>query len=581
MLKLRPYQQSAIAAIYSYFEDKNGNPLVVIPTAGGKSLVMASFIDGVLKAWPDQRILIVTHVRELIAQNHAEMLGLWPEAPAGIYSAGLGRRDVEARILFAGIQSIHRRPAEIGHCDLILIDEAHLIPGKENTMYRRFLDRMKRMNPRVKVIGLTATPYRLDSGMLHEGDNALFSDIAYEVSVRDLIEDGYLSPLVSKQPDTKLDVTGVGSRGGEFIASDLQKAVDKDVITSAAVEEIIAYGKDRKSWLAFCSGVSHATHVAEEFRRRGISCATIFGDTPKEERDRIIADFKAGKIRALASMGVLTTGFNAPAVDLIAMLRPTKSAGLYVQMAGRGTRLAKGKENCLVLDFAGNVKRHGPIDLVKPKRPSSGDGDAPVKVCPDCDSIVAAAALECPDCGFIFPARKVKVAPTASTLAVLSSAKSRRPEWLQVNDVTYHRHDKQGGRPSLKVTYQCGLARHTEWICLEHTGYPRTKAEMWWRERAPGVPVPRSVDAALALTNRLRRPSHISVCPSGNYTEITNARFDTCHTPIPGSARSAIASPAASAGSSRTTGSPIPAGTKAGSIFAAASARTSVTGGRA
>jgi DNA repair protein RadD len=581
MLKLRPYQQSAIAAIYSYFEDKNGNPLVVIPTAGGKSLVMASFIDGVLKAWPDQRILIVTHVRELIAQNHAEMLGLWPEAPAGIYSAGLGRRDVEARILFAGIQSIHRRPAEIGHCDLILIDEAHLIPGKENTMYRRFLDRMQRMNPKVKVIGLTATPYRLDTGMLHEGDNALFSDIAYEVSVRDLIEEGYLSPLVSKQPDTKLDVTGVGSRGGEFIASDLQKAVDKDVITSAAVEEIIAYGKDRKSWLAFCSGVSHATHVAEEFRRRGISCATIFGDTPKEERDRIIANFKAGKIRALASMGVLTTGFNAPAVDLIAMLRPTKSAGLYVQMAGRGTRLAKGKENCLVLDFAGNVKRHGPIDLVKPKRPGSGDGDAPVKVCPDCDSIVAAAVLECPDCGFIFPARQVKVAPTASTLAVLSSAKSRRPEWLPVNDVTYHRHDKQGGRPSLKVTYQCGLARHTEWICLEHTGYPRTKAEMWWRERAPGVPVPRSVDAALALTNRLRRPSHISVRPSGNYTEITNARFDTCHTPTPGSARSAIASPAASAGSSRTTGSPIPAGTKAGSIFAAASARTSVTGGRA
>lgn len=581
MLELRPYQQSAITAIYNYFEDHHGNPLVVIPTAGGKSLVMASFIDGVLKAWPDQRILIVTHVRELIAQNHAEMLGLWPEAPAGIYSAGLGRRDVEARILFAGIQSIHRRPAEIGHCDLILIDEAHLIPGKENTMYRRFLDRMTRINPKVKVIGLTATPYRLDSGMLHEGENALFSDIAYEVSVRDLIADGYLSPLVSKQPDTTLDVTGVGSRGGEFIASDLQKAVDKDVITSAAVEEIIAYGKDRKSWLAFCSGISHATHVAEEFRRRGISCATIFGDTPKDERDRIIADFKAGKIRALASMGVLTTGFNAPAVDLVAMLRPTKSAGLYVQMAGRGTRLAPGKQDCLVLDFAGNVKRHGPIDLVKPKRPGSGDGEAPVKVCPDCDSIVAAAALECPDCGFIFPARQVKVAPTASTLAVLSSAKSRRPEWLQVSDISYQRHNKPGGRPSLKVTYQCGLSWHSEWICLEHTGYPRTKAEIWWRERAPGIPVPRSVDAALALTNRLRRPSHISVRPSGNYTEITRARFDTCHTPTPGSARSAIANPAALGGSSRTIGSPIPAGTKAGNIFAAASARTSVTGGRA
>ena len=130
MLSLRPYQQAAIGAIYAYFEDHKGNPLIVIPTAGGKSLVLAAFSEGVLKAWPDQRILIVTHVRELIAQNHAEMIGLWPEAPAGIYSAGLGKREADARILFAGIQSVHRKAAEIGHCDLVLIDEAHLIPRR-------------------------------------------------------------------------------------------------------------------------------------------------------------------------------------------------------------------------------------------------------------------------------------------------------------------------------------------------------------------------------------------------------------------------------------------------------------------
>ena len=225
-------------------------------------------------------------MRELIAQNHAEMLGLWPEAPAGIYSAGLGRREADARILFAGIQSVHRKAAEIGHCDLVLIDEAHLIPAASATMYRRFLDELTAINPKLKVIGFTATPYRLDSGMLHEGEGALFTDIAYEVSVRDLIDQGYLCPLVSKQPKTRLDVAGVGSRGGEFIASELQAAVDKEAITRAAVSEIIAYGADRKSWLAFCSGVDHARHVAEEFRSRGITCATIFGDTPKDERDR-------------------------------------------------------------------------------------------------------------------------------------------------------------------------------------------------------------------------------------------------------------------------------------------------------
>ena len=225
--------------------------------------------------------------------------------------------------------------------------------------------------------------------MLHEGERRLFTDIAYEVSIRDLIDHGYLCPLISKMTNLTLDVGGVGSRGGEFIAGQLQAAVDRESITRAAIDEILAYGEGRRSWLLFCSGVEHATHVALALRDRGVSCATIFGDTPSAERDRIIAAFKRGEIRALASMGVLTTGFNAPAVDLIAMLRPTKSTGLYVQMAGRGTRLAPGKENCLVLDFAGNVARHGPIDAVKPTvetgdaRPSPAGGGRAVQALPE------------------------------------------------------------------------------------------------------------------------------------------------------------------------------------------------------
>ena len=577
MLSLRPYQQAAIGAIYAYFEDHKGNPLIVIPTAGGKSLVLAAFSEGVLKVWPDQRILVVTHVRELIAQNHAEMIGLWPEAPAGIYSAGLGRREADARILFAGIQSVHRRAMEIGHCDLVLIDEAHLIPVASATMYRRFLGELTAINPKLKVIGFTATPYRLDSGMLHEGDGALFTDIAYEVSVRDLIDGGYLCPLVSKQPKTKLDVAGVGSRGGEFIASELQAAVDQEAITRAAVSEIITYGEDRKSWLAFCSGVDHARHVAEEFRRHGISCETIFGHTPKDERDRIIAAFKRQEIRALASMGVLTTGFNAPAVDLIAMLRPTKSAGLYVQMAGRGTRLAQGKQNCLVLDFAGNVSRHGPIDLVRPKRPGEGgDGVAPTKVCPECDSIVPLAASECPDCGFVFPARQIKIAPTAATLPVLSP---KHPPWLAVTDVMYVRHEKAGGLPSLRVTYRCGLSSYSEWVCFEHSGYARRKAEEWWQLRAPGTPFPVSVAEALSRRAELRRPSAIMVETVGRFFEVKRARFESC--PAPASAPSATGKPVTMAGSMQPSQYRTPAAMPAGNGSAAGSARTSVTGGKA
>jgi DNA repair protein RadD len=522
-LQLRPYQRAAIDAIYAYFTVESGHPLVVIPTAGGKSLVMAAFIQEVLAQWPDERIIILTHVRELISQNFSELVRLWPEAPAGIYSAGLNRRDVQAQILFAGIQSVHNKAYAIQRADLVLVDEAHLIPRSADTTYRRFLGDLTRINPQLKIIGLTATPYRLDSGMLHFGTDSLFDDIAYEVSVRELIDEGYLAPLTSKQTSTHLDVSGVGTRGGEFIAGQLEAAVDQDPITRAAIDEVVAYGRDRHSWLLFCAGVGHAQHVCDAVRERGFSCATIFGHTPKGERDRIIGAFKRGEIRALASMGVLTTGFNAPAVDLIAMLRPTKSTGLYVQMAGRGTRLAPGKDNCLVLDFAGNVARHGPIDLVKPKdKTSEGDGEAPTKVCPECQTINALAARVCADCGFVFPAPEVQLEATATTRPILSTG---RPEWLDVGGVTYHRHEKPGRPASLRVDYHCGLVHHREWVCLEHEGYAGQKAAAWWRRRDGSSDVPTTVDEALARADELRQPVQIAVRPNGRYTEVVHARF--------------------------------------------------------
>jgi len=414
--------------------------------------------------------------------------------------------------------------------------------------------------------------------MLHEGKDALFTDIAFEAPVRDLIDQGYLSPLISKQPATRLDVSKVGTRAGDFIQRDLAAAVDQEAINRAAVTEIIEYGKDRRSWLAFCSGVEHARHVAEEFGRRGIICRTIFGDTPKEERDTIIGAFKRGEIRALASMGVLTTGFNAPAVDLIALLRPTKSAGLYVQMVGRGTRLAQGKENCLILDFAGNVRRHGPIDLVRPKRPGeAGGGEAPTKVCPKCESIITLSAAECPDCGYEFPTRVVKIAPTAATLPVLSP----KVQWLPVDGVSYSRHDKLDGLPSLKVTYSCGLKSYSEWVCFEHQGYARQKAVDWWCKRAAGFAVPHSVDEAIAGATHLASPSEISVRPSGRYVEVSRHRFDPCPNPTPASAPSAAGNLEALAGSPHNLGAPTRAEMPAASTSAAAPARTSVTGGPA
>jgi len=526
MITLRPYQNEAIDYTFKYFEEYDGNPLIVLPTGTGKSFVIAEFCRRVLTNWGDCKIVVVTHVRELIKQNYDELKRLWPEANAGINSAGLNQRDFEPSIVFSGIQSVHQHATKFTKVDLVLVDEAHLIPRKTNTMYQKFLKTLKVMNPHMRVIGLTATPYRLDSGLLCSGKDALFTDISYEAALSDMVKQGYLTKLISKEPKTRLDVTGVSTRGGEFVAGELERAVDKDDVNRAAVKEIVAFGQQRKSWLLFCAGVSHATHIAELVRSHGVTCGTIFGDTPKAERDRIVADFKAGRIQALASMGVLTTGFNAPSVDLIALLRPTQSVGLYVQIMGRGMRNHDGKQDCLVLDFAGNVARHGPVDRINPKKPRRSDeaGEAPTKTCPECKSIVHAAAMECMDCGYIWPPREIKIDRTASTLPVMAAAIPE--EWVKVNAVYYRRHQKPGSPDSMRVEYRSGLITYREWICFDHRGYAQEKARKWWQHRmaGPGI-LPKNTTEAIAQSDSLLKPAEIKVRKNGKYTEITEFRF--------------------------------------------------------
>ena len=524
-MELRPYQRAAINALYDYFSGNTGNPLVVMPTGTGKSVVIAGFIREAVESYPETRILMLTHVKELIHQNFQALIRAWPEAPAGIYSAGLSRRDIGAQILFAGIQSIHKHAARVQRCDLVIVDEAHLLGRQESGMYRAFLAELNRINSGfLKIVGFTATPYRLDSGLLDEGKDRLFTDIAYEVAVLRMIQDGYLSPVVPKQTTTQLDVAGVGTRGGEFIAGQLEAAVDREDITRAAVSEIVAYGQGRGSWLVFCSGVAHARHVRDAVREHGISAESVTGDTPGPERDSILADFKSGRLRCVTNANVLTTGFDAPGTDLIALLRPTKSVGLYVQMVGRGTRLAPGKDDCLVLDFAGNTARHGPIDTVdgRKKEKSEADGEAPIKICPACKTISHAAVRACVSCGYEFPPPELKVAARAASNAVLSI--QQRSEWVTVTGVSYRAHSKPAKPTSLRVIYDCGFVQHSEWVCFEHSGYARQKAEAWWRNRTT-LPIPSTVAAALLDTDILRVPEAIQVQPVGQYTEITAFQF--------------------------------------------------------
>jgi DNA repair protein RadD len=527
--ELRDYQRESVDALFEYWAAERGHGLVVLPTGAGKSLVLAALCQEVLRDYPSLRICVVTHVRELIEQNYKELVALWPLAPAGIYSAGLGRRDTHCQILFCGIQSVWNKTRQIGTFDILLVDEAHLIPRSSQTTYQKFISRLKNEMPDMRIVGLTATAFRLDSGRLDCGPDRVFEDVVYEANVRDLIERGYLSPLVSKATIQQMDVSSVPKRGGEYIPGALEIAVDQDWITRGAVKEIVEFGISRRAWLAFCTGVNHARHVRDAIRDTGVSCETVTGQTPKADRDRIISSFRRGEIRCLTSVGVLGTGFNVPHVDMIALLRPTQSAGLFLQQVGRGLRKADGKTDCLVLDFAGLVKKHGPIDTItsnsaaKAKDPSAEE-KVMAKECPDCRTLVALNVMACPTCGHIWPPKEEVPKHEAVADGTLSILSSNKPEWIDVDDVSYHFHHKHGGLDSLRVEYRCGMVVHREWICFLHAGFARQKAEAWWHKHA-GTMIPHTIEEALDRQDELRAPSAIRVSADGKFFKIDGRRF--------------------------------------------------------
>jgi DNA repair protein RadD len=313
-------------------------------------------------------------------------------------------------------------------------------------------------------------------------------------------------------------------RGGDFAQKELQEAVDKDAVTEMAVQEIMWYGKERKHWLVFGAGVEHATHIAACFERHGIPAAAVHSDCSDEERTSILARFKSGELRAVVNNNILTTGFDFPEIDLIGVLRPTQSAVLWVQMLGRGTRPAEGKSNCLVLDFAGNTRRLGPInDPVMPrKKGEKGPGQAPVRLCEACGAYNHASARSCEVCGAEFP-RNHNLATTAYTEEVMAASEPKI-EPFRVDKVSYSVHEKPGRPPSLQVSYYCGLRLFREWVCFEHDGYAKKKAHDWWRERTAEA-IPETVQQAAAVADALPIPKEIKVWINAKYPEITAHEF--------------------------------------------------------
>jgi DNA repair protein RadD len=485
MLQPRPYQSEALEALDNHMREKDTNPCVVIPTGGGKSILMAWTIQSWKTGYPALRVCVLAHRKELVQQNSQEFMDLTVLADVGIYAAGLKKRDTEPSIIFASIDSVYNKYGDFEPFDVLIIDEAHRIPAKGRGKYRSFIDGCKRQNKRLKVVGFTATPFRMGCGMICHRDHILH-EVCYSADLGQLIRDGFLCLLRSKVGDIQPEIKDVKrNSGGDYIISSLAKAVDTPKVVSEAISNVmtIIQQEERKSIVFFCVDVQHCKDVSIELRKYGIDAPMVTGKTPAKQRDQIAQRFIQGGYRAICNVNVYTEGFNAKRVDCIVLLRPTLSKGMYVQMVGRGLRLHPDKKDCLVLDFARCIETHGPIDCIE-------DDEVRVIKCAQCGDVFSRAVRICPNCKWEIPKQTIERLEAEEREKRLNETKhsnmniiGSEPVELKVDAVAIHRHRKMGKPDSLRVEYRCGMTVIREWICLDHPGYAGQKAKAWWNDR--------------------------------------------------------------------------------------------------
>lgn len=592
-MKLRPYQNESVDSIFSFFDSHGGtdhvtgfpikaNPIVALPCATGKSVVIADFFKKALKYYPQTRGLMVTHVHTLITQNYNKIKEHWPECPIGIYSASLSKNDNFQPIIFGGIRSMVGKWPIFGYRDFVCIDETHLVSPDAETSYVKFLWELMygpyvkpghqptkeqfqqalhnpNCNPYLKIIGLSATPFRQGLGLLTNGP--IFTHFAHNMCTREgygrLMAEGYLCPLIPKRPRTELNVDGVKTVNGDYNQTQLQAAVDKKDINVRCLQELIEYGHDRKCGLIFASGIEHAEHLCDLMNHAfNEECVVVHSGNKeyprtKTENDKALELWQANKVKWAVNMNAITTGVDNPLIDIMGILRPTQSTALHVQIVGRASRpvytsghdldtvtgrlaaIAEAKPNAIILDFAGNTNRLGPIDdpnIPKLKREDGTIGEAPVKVCGRCGTYNHATARECLACGEEFP-KNQKLTSTASTSELL---RSEMPivESFNVMRVVYSEYTtKAQQRNMIKVAYHCDrLKTFFEFVTVESkipggkVDYAVKKGRDWFRQRHSQEP-PLLNEQVLLVSNQLRSPVRLNVWVNKQYPEVLGVEF--------------------------------------------------------
>lgn len=563
MILPREYQTFALDAWVEWMIAQKGNPLLLYPTGVGKSIILALLMEYVVKKW-GRRCLLLTHSKELIDQDFKKLKQWWPMAPAGIYCEGLKRREYWHKITIGSIQTVYNMPEHWYDVDFIFVDEAHLLSPKDQTMYRKFISAIKAKNPHLTVTGLTATGWRRGQGWLWMGDNALFDGAAVDACGVDafnwFVDEGFLVPPIPRKTKFQYDTSNIRTQGGEFHKGDVERETNKKELNERCVIAMLDDFADARSSIVFVNGIKQVEAVADIISAYGIRVTYVHSDMKDKERDDRIEDYKNFEYDVMVNNGILTTGFDHPALDFMGMMKLTRESSLFGQMLGRGTRpfyadghdlttkegrlasiLESGKLCCKVADFAKNSERLGPIN--DPVIPIPGKrlrvGEAPIRICDECGSYNHASAPTCIACGYEFP-RRDKFNDESSGKALVKRSKNapapiasetKEPELItfEIGSVNYMIHNKPGKPPSLKVIYKSGIRTFYEWIHFESIGGARNRAVSWWMKRTGCTPaeVPKTTKEALANNEILRVPLKIGVLSNSKYHEVRDYEFET------------------------------------------------------
>ncbi|MBS7804062.1 DEAD/DEAH box helicase family protein [Rhizobiales bacterium TNE-4] len=529
-INLRDYQDEAYEALC--WDLRAGIPgVAVLPTGSGKSLILAAVTNRAIGF--NKRTLILAPAAELVEQDFDALKALRTDAPASKVCAILGPVDLSGQAVFATPHSIYK--GALGFFDFVLIDEAHRLGPDDSSMLSQILRALRETNPALRLVGATATPFRGDGGRLIDGPH--FEKISYEVSYLDLVRQGYLAKLVgpAEALRSQFDVSGIKVSKGDFDVGQMGQKFGALDTNAAIAAEIARLGHGRQSLIVFCCTKEHAADMAAALNSAGINAAYVTGDTETNERRRILTEFKTGQIRALCGVDVFATGFDAPNVDLIALCRPTQSPVTFVQQLGRGTRIAPGKDNCLVLDFAGNFRRLGPFDDPQIPDRREDDSRAKSKQCFSCDAVVSIGARVCPYCS----TKLIASDPTPRAIDIdirpdFDSPLTRialQPETVgavAVRSMEVFLHEKADAADSVRLRFKLANGRFVdEWLtCWHHKAHVSALARQRWLSRWPGLAVPATAAQAVALLiANLSRCTPAAVEVSTGSSKFSTVRF--------------------------------------------------------